>query len=332
MATRVDSSFNLGSNYQGRILVTDTENVTDNSSSVRFRVYVRKTAGTGYWNNNAGTRSWSVSGISGASGSSGSSSYDYRTTSGVDINEWVEIGDFTRTIDHQTSGYYYDSSFSTSISHADNPPGSGSRTNSLSLTNYPEPSSSGFSTSSITSTSAQMNTSSGSNGNGTSRTLTYYYRLGTSGGYTNAGSVSANGDKAISGLNTNSRYQWYVKTVNNTGNSSTGAVQTFITKPAAPVIGSVIELTPNKATIATTQSSGGGYYSITKQYRLKETGGAYGSWITYTGNNIELTDLSSFTDYTLQVQSVSSAGTTVGSETTFKTKRISGNFMPLLMG
>ena len=92
------------------------------------------------------------------------------------------------------------------------------------------------------------------------------------------------------------------------------------------------ELKPNRVVIPTTTSTGGNAYTITKQYRIKEADGAYGSWTTYTGNDISITDLSPKTDYVVEVQSVTTAGTTVGSTLSFTTKSVSGNFLPLMMG
>lgn len=231
MATRIDSTFNLGTNYQGRFLVQDTStNQSANQSTVRFRLYVRKTAGSGFFNGSSSARSWSVSGIAQTSptSASGSSSYDYRPPA---VNEWVEIADFNRTITHDTNGSYSDS-ISRSISHVDNPPGSGSGSNTLSLTNFPEPTSTGFSSSNVSVVTATIGASGGSNGNGSSRTLEFFYRVKGESEWTSAGSGSANSTKDLTGLIPATDYQWYIKTTNNTGNSSNGAVQEFTTLPA----------------------------------------------------------------------------------------------------
>lgn len=226
MATRVNSYFTLSSQYRGRILVTDSSNQSANTSSVRFRVYVYKDSGTGYYNLNSGSRSWSVTGVSGTSNASGSSTFDYRN--GSQTGSW-KIADYTRTISHNTDGSYYDSSFSTSISHVGTPPGSGSRTNSLSLTNYPPPSSTSLSSSNIGVTSATISASVSSNGNGTSTTLYFYYRLSGTSSWTYVGSGSP---KNLTGLSAYTTYQWYVRATNNTGNSSNSSVQSFTTLPA----------------------------------------------------------------------------------------------------
>lgn len=225
MATRVDQYFNLGTNYRGRILVEDTPVQSSNYSAVRFRVFVRKDSGTGFWNSNGGTRSWSVTGVSGHADQSGSSSYDYRTTSGVPVGGEVQLADFTHNITHSTAGTYSDA-FTVNISHADNPPGSGSVGPTVSLTDFPEPAAGSLSSTNVTFESATINAAVSTHGNGSSTTLTFYYRKGASGGYTNLGSGTS---KTITGLESSTLYQWYVTAVNNTGNSSTSAVQSFTT-------------------------------------------------------------------------------------------------------
>jgi hypothetical protein len=226
MAVRIDNYFNLGTSYRGRIYVEDqATNVGANQSTVRYRISVIKDSGSGFWNSNGGTRSWSITGVQSTSDASGSSSYDYRTTSGVPVGGEVVLADYTRTITHNTNGSYVDA-FTASISHADNPPGSGSNSPTVTLTDFPEPASGSFAATNIQYDSATISASVTTNGNGTSSTMRFYWRQSGVGGYTDAGTGTS---KNLTGLLPSTAYQWYVVTTNNTGNSSSSAVQSFTT-------------------------------------------------------------------------------------------------------
>jgi hypothetical protein len=228
MAVRIDSQFALSASYNGRIYVEDTAtNVGANQSTVRFRLSVIKTAGTGFFNGSGSARSWSITGVQSTSDNGGSSSYDYRTTSGVPVGGEVVLADYSRTITHNTNGSYVDA-FTASISHVDNPPGSGSISPTLTLTDFPEPAAGSFSTTNITSSSATINAAVATNGNGTSTTLTFFWRQSGVGSYTNAGTGTS---KNLTGLQGQTTYQWYVTATNNTGNTSTSSIQTFTTLP-----------------------------------------------------------------------------------------------------
>ena len=122
------------------------------------------------------------------------------------------------------------------------------------------------------------------------------------------------------GLTPNDEYWFRGWQSNGAGLSAyQGSTRTAVTLPNAPVLGVATPLATT-ATIATTTDVGGGKYAITKQYRIKETtGGTYGAWTTYATDDIEATGLTPFTDYTVEVQSITTAGTTVGSTTTFET-------------
>lgn len=229
MAVRIDSYFGLGTNYTGRIYVEDTAtNQSANQSTVRFRVSVIKNSGTGFWNLSAGTRSWSVTGVQSTSDASGSSNYDYRTTSGVPVGGEVVLADYSRTITHNTNGTYSDA-FNTNISHADNPPGSGGTTPTLTLTTFAAPAAGSFSVTNLKYNSATINASVSTNGNGSSTTLTFFYREGNSGGWTNLGTGTS---KNLTNLKANTLYQWYVNATNNTGNSTNSSTQSFTTAKA----------------------------------------------------------------------------------------------------
>lgn len=82
-------------------------------------------------------------------------------------------------------------------------------------------------------TTATLNGAVSSNGHGTSTTITYYYRLGTSGGYTNAGTGSS---VNLTGLKPGSLYNWYITAYNNNGDTATGAVQSFTTQAVPAMI------------------------------------------------------------------------------------------------
>lgn len=234
MATRVDSYFNLGSGYRGRILVTDSDNVAGNYSAVRFRLYVRKDSGAGFWNAGGSARTWAVNSILGGSSASGNSSYDYRTSSGFPPGSEVLIADFTRNLPHNAAGQYSDA-FSVAIAHGvDNPPGSGSTNPTLTLTNFPEPASGSFASSLITATTARLSATLTTNGNGSSSTQTFQYRKTGDATWISAGTGSP---KDLSGLAPSTNYQWRVVTTNNNGNSSTGSTQNFTTLPAAQAFG-----------------------------------------------------------------------------------------------
>jgi len=122
------------------------------------------------------------------------------------------------------------------------------------------------------------------------------------------------------GLTPNDEY-WFRGWQNNGAGLSAyqGSTRTAVTLPLAPVMSTPVPVATT-CTIPTTIDVGGGKYTITKQYRTKETvGGTYGAWTTYSGANIEVTDLTPSTDYTIEVQSITTAGTTVGSTDTFET-------------
>lgn len=222
------AEFGLGTNYTGIVLVDETgTNQSGNSSTVRVRLQVRKNAGSGFFNGSGSARSWSAGGS--APNSSGSSSYDYRTTSGVPVGGTVEIANFSASVGHNTDGSKSVTS-DASISHVDNPPGSGSGSQGLTLTNFPEPASGSFASSNVSVVSATVSATVTTNGNGSSSTQRFFYRNKAVGGsYTDAGTGSP---KNLTGLLPATTYQWFCRTTNNTGNSSDGAVQEFTTLPA----------------------------------------------------------------------------------------------------
>lgn len=122
-----------------------------------------------------------------------------------------------------------------------------------------------------------------------------------------------------SGLTSNDEYWIRGWASNGAGLTAYMSTVTNVTLPLAPVIGTVVPLATT-ATVPTTIDVGGGKYTITKQYRIQETtGGTWSAWTTYAGDDIALTGLTPFTSYDIQVQSVTTAGTTVGSTTTFTT-------------
>lgn len=121
------------------------------------------------------------------------------------------------------------------------------------------------------------------------------------------------------GLTPNDEYWFRGWQSNGAGLSSyQGSTRTAVTLPNAPVLGTPVPVATT-CTIPTTIDVGGGKYTITKNYRIRETGGAWGSWTAYAGDNIEATGLLPNTEYEVQVQSVTTAGTTDGGTTTFTT-------------
>lgn len=231
------AEFGLGSSYTGIVLVQEiATNQSANQSTVRVTVQVRKNAGSGYFNGNGSARSWSASGV-GATGS-GSSSYDYRGAT----PQTQTIGQFDRTITHNVNGTGSVTA-NASISHVDNPPGSGSGSQGLTLTTFSAPTSTGFSSSNVSVVTATIGASGGTNGNGSSRTLNFFYRVKGAGSWTSAGSGAANSSKNLTGLIPATTYQWYIQTVNNTGNSSNGATQEFTTLPAPSTSAALLGIT-----------------------------------------------------------------------------------------
>lgn len=222
------ANFGLGTNYTGTVLVSEVAtNVGANQSTVRVTVRVTKNSGSGYWNGSGSARSWSVTGV-GATGS-GSSSYDYRTSSGVDPGEYVQLIEYDRTITHATNGSGSVTA-SCSISHVDNPPGSGSGSQGLTLTDFPQPASTSFASSNVSVVSATIAATVSTHGNGTSSTQTFYLRVKNVGSYVSQGTGNS---RSLTGLMPATTYQWYVVTTNNTGNTSGNqAVQEFTTLPA----------------------------------------------------------------------------------------------------
>lgn len=120
------------------------------------------------------------------------------------------------------------------------------------------------------------------------------------------------------GLTSNKRYWFRGWAQNGGGKSSYHSSTNGYTLPLAAVAGAP-EFLATSATIPYTQDVGGGAYPITTQYRLKQGSGAYGSWTTVTGGSIELSGLLPNTEYTVELRSTTTAGTTVGDTTTFTT-------------
>lgn len=122
-----------------------------------------------------------------------------------------------------------------------------------------------------------------------------------------------------SGLTSNTKYWLRGWASNGGGLSAYSSAVTSVTLPNAPVAGTP-DVLATTATIPTTINAGGGFYAITKQYSYRKVGDAdWSAWTTYATDDIELSGLLPNTDYEIRVQSVTTAGTTVGSTTTFTT-------------
>lgn len=227
-----DKYFNLGSSYRGRIVVDETSTSTSNNrSTIRIRVFVRKDAGSGYSASDPDARQWSVTGIGGTSPSSASGESSYNYTGATPQED--EIADFTRNVTHNDNGTWSDT-ISVSITHNNNPPGNGSTTVSFTLTNFPEPASGSFASSLITATTARLSAAVTTDGNGSSSTQEFQYRKTGDTTWISAGLGSP---KDLTGLTPSTAYQWRVITENNNDNSSTSATQNFTTLPAAQAFG-----------------------------------------------------------------------------------------------
>lgn len=128
----------------------------------------------------------------------------------------------------------------------------------------------------------------------------------------NSRTTSSSPSWNLTGLPSNTTINADMDATNGAGLSYDGANRSMVTKPLAPTSGiPVIEATT--ATIPVYINTGGGAYSITKQYRYQEVGGAWSSWTTYTGSSITLTDLIPSAEYNFQLRSTTTAGTTTGS-------------------
>lgn len=145
------------------------------------------------------------------------------------------------------------------------------------------------------------------------------YRAGTSGGFTNlAFTTSSSHSRSVSSLTSNQQYQVRSHVNNGAGRTATSSVLSFYTLPLAPSLGEpTIEAT--SATIPTTQNNGGGAYTITRSYRIKKGSDDYGSWTTYSGDDLVADGLLPSTEYTIQVRSTTTAGSTEGDTLTFTT-------------
>jgi hypothetical protein len=230
------AEFGLGSNYTGIISVGGISQ--DNGGSygrtlVRTTVQVRKNAGSGYYNGAGGSRSWSTSGI----GNSGSSAYDYRgaTPQTQTLAEWDSW------INHDVNGNMY-IGVGCSISHADNPPGSGSGSQGYTAPRIAgAPTISSLTVDTIKPTTARLGGELSSVGHGTSASWTMYYRLQGTGSWTSAG---AQGDAGgynywnLTGLKPGKTYEYYATCANNNGDTATSGTQTFKTQsvPGAAVV------------------------------------------------------------------------------------------------
>lgn len=138
------------------------------------------------------------------------------------------------------------------------------------------------------------------------------YKKSSAGSYTNlAYSTSSSHTRNVTGLTSNSRYNLRSYALNGAGHGVTSGVIDFYTKPLAPTAGTPV-FDATTVTVPTTQNNGDGAYEITKQYRYQEVGGAWSAWTTYTGNDVVINDLIPSTDYNLQLQSTTTAGTTTG--------------------
>lgn len=122
-----------------------------------------------------------------------------------------------------------------------------------------------------------------------------------------------------SGLTPNRKYWFRGWQSNGAGLTSyQSSTRTAVTLPNAPALGTPAPLATT-CTIPTTIDVGGGEYAITKKYRIRVAAGAWGAWTNYTGNDIEASGLLPNTEYEIQTQSVTTAGTTDGGTTTFTT-------------
>ena len=128
----------------------------------------------------------------------------------------------------------------------------------------------------------------------------------------NSRTTSSSPSWNLTGLPSNTNISADMDVVNGAGISNDGANGSTVTKPLAPTSGiPVIEATT--ATIPVYINTGGGHYSITKQYRYQQVGGAWSNWTTYTGSSITLENLTPGSDYNFQLRSTTTAGTTTGS-------------------
>jgi hypothetical protein len=88
-------------------------------------------------------------------------------------------------------------------------------------------------------TTARLGGEISSKGHGTGVTWTAYYKLSTAGSYTSAGSqgdVSGYNYWNLSGLKPGKLYDYYLKAVNNNGDTATSSVHTFTTQPVSGMI------------------------------------------------------------------------------------------------
>lgn len=120
------------------------------------------------------------------------------------------------------------------------------------------------------------------------------------------------------GLTSNTRYYFRGWAQNGGGKSAYHSSTNGYTLPLSCVAGTPT-VDAATASIPITQDNGGGAYAITRQYRIKQGAGDYGAWITFVGDTLNLTGLIPSTDYQVQLQSVTTAGTTVGAVTSFTT-------------
>ena len=88
-------------------------------------------------------------------------------------------------------------------------------------------------------TTARLRGEISSHGHGTSTTHEMFYKLTTSGGYTSAGQqgdASGYNDWNISGLKPGKAYHYFMRSVNNNGDTADSGVQTFTTQPVSSMI------------------------------------------------------------------------------------------------
>ncbi len=310
-------SFNGRVNYDTPTRVNNTVTFNDVSTTIQYTssnggssftygtgwdAIARIPAGTdrssGFW---SGTRSVGNTNQSGDSGSFG-----------------VTVTAGATTVTSDVEGRFRNDAYTNSANVNISIPSLGSPTASMTLTGR-------------TADSLTFSWAAGGGTNGTISSDTR--RLATDVGFSTGVSTASLGTgtsgtgHAITSLTSNTNY-WVRNEVTNGGGLSTnGTAVATQTLPVAAIVGTITPLATT-ADVEYSQALGGSALAITVEYRLKPTAGAYGDWTAAGASPIALSSLLPNTDYTIQVRSTTSAGTTTGLETEFTTLPAGKIIMP----
>lgn len=234
---------------------------------------------------------------------------------------WARGNSFATGKDWFDVGVGADATSVSSRAHVSVNGGSGSATFSLPIPSLGSPTGSSINASNRAVTTATLNASLtgwGANATAGDGQRIEYKKNADSPWVNLAFSTSLSHSRNLTGLIANTRYNARTWANNGGGKSANSSTIDFYTLPQASTIGT-ISVQATTAIVPTTQATGGGAYTITKQYRYRKGTDAWSNWTTFTGNNINLSGLLPSSEYEVVTRSTTTAGTTEGTSKKFTT-------------